>query len=223
MTAWPGAGESLRSRVPGPAGDLDTLVETTRETWRETLAVVCHPHPQYGGSKENKVVYTLARAARELGCHSLRFDFRGVGDSQGGFDDGVGEVEDVLAVLDWAQRTSGCGRWLLMGFSFGAATALRAAMRQTPLGLVTAALPTAYFPQGLPRPDCPWLAVHGGRDDVADTESARMAIAATEPAPEWALLPEAGHFFHGQLSDLRAAVETQVSDWLDGTLVRNNT
>lgn len=213
MFEWPQPGERVQALLPGPAGVLDALVETP-DAPVDAVAVICHPHPQHGGAKTNKVVYTLARSALQAGCAAVRFDFRGVGDSAGTYDQGVGEIEDALAVVQWAQRTSGCERLVLAGFSFGAAVALRAATRDTPVALVTIALPTSYFDEQLPRPNCRWLAVHGDADEVADSEAAKRSLRALAPPPETLWMPEAGHFFHGRLNDLREAVGGQLAEWL---------
>lgn len=213
MTEWPEPGQRLQTTINGPVGLLDALVETP-DSATDTVAVVCHPHPQQGGAKTNKVTYTLARAATQSGCASVRFDFRGVGESEGAFDNGVGEVEDALAVAEWAQATSGCKHLVLAGFSFGSAVALRAAMQRQPIGLITVALPTRYFDNGLPQPACPWYAVHGDADEVADPDVARSALQALSSPPETEWLGEAGHFFHGRLSELRSKVATHLSSWL---------
>lgn len=213
MSLWPQPGQRAHARLSGPAGALDALVELPDAKPR-AVAVVCHPHPQHGGAMTNKVTHTLARAAVEAGCAAMRFDFRGVGNSAGVYDYGVGEVEDALAAARWAQQTSGCDRLLLAGFSFGAAVALRAALRHAPVALVTVALPTAYFDNALPTPDCHWLAAHGSDDDVADPVAARNALCRLSPAPEMVRFADTGHFFHGRLGELRAVVSTRLQQWL---------
>lgn len=213
MAEWPQPGQRVQTSVAGPVGALDALVESP-EAAPDAVAVVCHPHPQHGGAKTNKVTYTLARAASQAGCAAVRFDFRGVGASAGAFDDGFGEVDDALAVAEWAQQASGCDRLILAGFSFGAAVALRAAMRKPPAALVTVALPTAYFDNGPPRPDCPWLAVHGDADDVADPVAAGDVLQALSTPPELVWFAGAKHFFHGRLGELRSAVRDQLLQWL---------
>ena len=92
--------------------------------------VVCHPHPQYGGTMHNKVAHTLARSFVRFGFAALRFNFRGTEGSEGDYDDGVGEVDDALAALDWMRQQHTSGPTWLAGFSFGAAIALRAAVRE---------------------------------------------------------------------------------------------
>ncbi len=114
--------------VQGPAGDLEILV--TRTDNARAVAVICHPHPLHGGTMHNKVVSTLMRAARDQDANTIRFNFRGVGKSAGEHADGVGEVEDCKAVIDWAAgEFPGLPLWL-MGFSFGGYVAAAAASAQ---------------------------------------------------------------------------------------------
>src|ERR1700749_3997764 len=90
--------------IPGPAGAIQALVETPHVLDARHFAVVCHPHPLYGGTLDNKVVYTLARAFEELGAPAVRFNFRGVAASQGKYDDGAGETDDALAVISYGRQ-----------------------------------------------------------------------------------------------------------------------
>lgn len=207
---WPAPGGDTRGTIEGPAGALEVAVEMPEENAR-AAAIICHPHPQHGGALDNKVAFTLARAAREAGLAAVRFNFRGVGDSAGVYDEGRGELDDCRAVAAWA-RDHVPGAPVLAGFSFGAVIALHAAESAETRGLVTVALPVSYFPD-LPRPDCPWLAIHGDADDVADCDEAIRRLKALEPPPEIEILAGAGHFFHGRLSDLRALVAPKLAAW----------
>src|ERR1700752_1724875 len=108
-----------RVSIPGPSGELEALVEDPATGPASRYGVVCHPHPQFGGTMDNKVTHTLARPLQELGVPTVRFNFRGVGRSKGEFADGIGETDDATAVIDWsARRWSGASLWLA-GFSFG--------------------------------------------------------------------------------------------------------
>src|SRR5678816_1332155 len=162
------SGNALRAPVPqavlidGPAGRLEARVEDPSPgSGPRVLGVVCHPHPLYGGTMQNKVVHTLARAMQEVGAATVRFNFRGVGASTGTHDEGRGEIDDAAAVAQWARRRWRCERLWLAGFSFGAAVALQAAPRLAPERLVTVAPPVARL--GLdgmpPRPAADWLIV----------------------------------------------------------------
>ena len=139
-----------------------------------TFAVVCHPHPLHQGTMQNKVAHTLARAALGRGAPTLRFNFRGVGRSAGSHDDGRGETDDALAAIEWMRvRHPGADLWL-MGFSFGAMVALRAAAQAEPTRLVTVAPAVARFlPDHPASPTMPWLLVQGGADELVDAAEVR--------------------------------------------------
>ncbi|MFO7278462.1 MAG: alpha/beta hydrolase, partial [Pseudomonadota bacterium] len=119
-------------RLDGPAGVLEALLEEPADAVPGRFAVVCHPHPLHGGTMNNKVVHTLARTFNELGIRSLRFNFRGVGASEGSYAEGIGETEDALAVIEWGRVRWPGAEPLLAGFSFGGIVALRAAGRGRP-------------------------------------------------------------------------------------------
>jgi alpha/beta superfamily hydrolase len=192
--------------IQGPAGALEAIVEETAVPG-SSYAVVCHPHPLYGGTMDNKVVTTVARALHETGIPTLRFNFRGVGASAGAFDQGVGETADADAVAAW-----GAARWpdrtlVLAGFSFGAYVALRLAQQRVPRHLITIAPALQRFDAfGMAVPRSPWLVVQGDADDVVDPASVIGWVNGLDPKPRLVVLPGAGHFFHGRLRDLRDAV-----------------
>jgi len=181
------------------------------------FAVVCHPHPLFGGTMDNKVVYTVARACEQLGAPALRFNFRGVAASAGTYDEGRGESDDALAVIAWGrQRWPRVPLWL-GGFSFGGAVALRIAEHAAPERLLLVApgitrLERADFgPARAAQPACPWLIVQGDADDVVPAQAvldwaAQRQPRAGVPHPALTLLPGAGHFFHGRIGELREAV-----------------
>jgi alpha/beta superfamily hydrolase len=197
--------------IPGPAGPLEAVVEDPAGDGGgepPALAVVCHPHPLYQGTLRNKVVHTVARAANRLGAPAVRFNFRGVGASAGAWDEGRGETEDALAVIEWARRRwPGRPLWLA-GFSFGSYVALRAAAQARPAALVTVAPPVQRFPLGqAPAPDMPWLVVQGEADELVDWQAVRAWAEARPRPPELVLLPATSHFFHGRLNELQHAVQ----------------
>lgn len=201
-----------RVTIAGPAGGIEALVELPAEASVDGTApgrfgVVCHPHPLHGGTLDNKVVYTLARAFVELGVPSIRFNFRGVGGSAGGYDEGRGETADALAVIAYGRdRWPGAALWLA-GFSFGGVIALRAAAPSKPQRLVAVAPGvTRVAMDGVGSPGCPWLVVQGDADDVIEPPAVLDWVSRQTPPPVVRVLPGAGHFFHGRLHDLRAAV-----------------
>lgn len=192
--------------IPGPAGPLQALVEDPGGE-RAAIAVVCHPHPLYHGTMTNKVVHTLARVAARLGAAAVRFNFRGVGSSGGAWDEGRGETGDALAVIEWSrQRWPGLPIWL-MGFSFGAYVALRAAPAAQGEALVTVAPPVRRFPlRETAPPEVRWLVVQGEADELTDFREVRDWALGLTPPPELVLLPDTSHFFHGRLGKLQDAV-----------------
>jgi alpha/beta superfamily hydrolase len=194
--------------IAGPAGALEARIEDpTSGSAPPVCGVVCHPHPLYGGTMQNKVVHTVARAMQERGAPTVRFNFRGVGGSAGQYDAGRGELEDALAVCAWARANWGCEALWLAGFSFGAAVALEAAAVVRPAALVTVAPPVGrIIVSAVARPPCPWLVVQGDRDELIDVETVRRWAGEFEIPPRLVELPGAEHFFHGRLGELRAVV-----------------
>jgi alpha/beta superfamily hydrolase len=190
--------------VPGPVGRLEALLERPAEP--AGVAVVCHPHPEGGGTMLNKVVHTLARAFARAGYTTLRFNFRGTGASAGSYDGGVGEVDDALAALEFMRQDRPQGPSWIAGFSFGAAIAIRAAVRVPVDGLISVAPAVRRFAAGLAaQPQCPWLIVQGGADELVDVDDTIAWVNGLDPGPELLVLEGVDHFFHGRLNDLRAA------------------
>jgi hypothetical protein len=169
--------------------------------------VVLHPHSLHGGTLQNKVVHTVARSFTELGARSVRFNFRGVGKSGGAYAEGVGETEDVLAVLTWLRARRPDDAIFLAGFSFGAYVALRAAATFPLAGLLTIAPAVHLYDfDRLAAPQVPWIMFQGERDEVVAAPAVRDWAARQSPPPRLVTFPEAGHFFHQRLHELRAAV-----------------
>ena len=192
-----------RLAVAGPAGSIECLVDLPASAPLGT-AVVCHPHPQHGGTMDNKVVQTLARAFVQLGWRCVRFNFRGTGASQGAWDDGVGEVDDALAVV--AALREPAAPFMLAGFSFGGFVAAAAASRlpeaERPLRLVLVGPSTQK--QQVPPVPADTLVIQGEIDDVVPL-SATLDWARPQSLPV-TVFPGVGHFFHGQLALLRSVV-----------------
>lgn len=186
----------------GSAGHLEGIAHVPDSVIR-TIAVVAHPLPTMGGTMENKVSVTLAKTFAELGCVVLRFNFRGVEGSAGEFTGGDGEEQDMLAVVEYAQEQFGTEFPLLLaGFSFGGYVAARAASKLHPQHLVLAAPAVGRF--AMPEVAANTLVIHGERDDVVPLADA-FDWARPQHLP-MVVLPEAGHFFHGRLTQLRDIV-----------------
>ena len=196
--------------IEGPAGRLEALIEEPADLPLRYAAVVCHPHPLFGGTLHNKVVHTLARALRSGGAATLRFNFRGVGASEGRHDEGVGETADTLAAVAWARARWPSAGLLLAGFSFGAAVAIRAAAAADPRWLISVApaVDRVSF-EGLVIPQCDWLIVQGSADEIVPPESVRSWAARTAPHAQLRMLPGVGHFFHGRLHELQECIREE--------------
>lgn len=195
----------------GPAGELEARLEKPDGPPR-FRAIVCHPHSLYGGSMDNKVVTTLTRACRQAGGVALRFNFRGVGASEGEYDAGRGEAGDFLAARDWlADEYPDLPEWVA-GFSFGSYVAASAVSELNARGTPPAALLLVAPPvhnygfEALEAPGCPVTVVQGEADEVVPPEQVRAWAAETVFRPELLLFAETGHFFHGRLNDLRDLV-----------------
>jgi alpha/beta superfamily hydrolase len=197
-----------RLLLAGTAGELEAVFEVPAEFAGDRVALVCHPHPLFGGTMDNKVVVIAARALQEKGYATLRFNFRGVGQSAGSWDLGRGEAEDALAAARALQERWPAAELLVAGFSFGAYVATQLATRLPVRQLITIAPPVQRFDfSKLAVPQCPWLVIQGDRDELVDHEAVLAWTKALEPAPLVVVLPGAEHFFHGRLNDLRAAVQ----------------
>ena len=185
--------------VAGPAGRIECAVDSPESSPRG-FAVIAHPHPQFGGTLDNKVVQTLARAFVELGYEAWRPSFRGVGQSEGRYDEGRGEVEDLAAVV--AQNND--QRIVLAGFSFGAAMQARLAAHVKPERLVLVG--TAVINFDVPPVPRGSLVIHGEQDTTVPL-AAVLDWARPQDLP-LVVVPGAEHFFHRRLHILRDIVES---------------
>ncbi|MHB1947390.1 MAG: alpha/beta hydrolase [Gammaproteobacteria bacterium] len=191
--------------LPSPAGNLEVIATPAEESHRQSItAIICHPHPLFGGTMNNKVVTTLARTFRELGIATVRFNFRGVGKSTGSHADGVGEVDDLLTVVEWVKKMCPENKLWLAGFSFGGYIAARVATQIPIAQLVTIAPQVSRFTSGeFPPITVPWVLVQGEEDDVISPQEVYAWIETLEHKPVLIRIPGAGHFFHGKLLELR--------------------
>jgi alpha/beta superfamily hydrolase len=202
-----GPPQTERTFIDGPVGQLEAIVETPGDGAVSGCAVVCHPHPQHGGTMHNKVAHSLARSFVAQGFSTLRFNFRGTEASDGDFDDGIGELDDALAALAWMRSRVPAGPFWLAGFSFGAAIAIRAAVETDVSGLISVAPAVSRFANGLQdQPRCPWLVIQGDEDELVAIDETIDWINSLDEGPELLVVQGGEHFFHGKLIVVREAV-----------------
>jgi len=194
--------------IQGPAGVLEALLEIPEQHEFAHIGVVCHPHPLHQGSMHNKVVHTAARALLDIGAPALRFNFRGVGASDGTYGEGLGESNDALAACEWLRARYPATQLVLAGFSFGAMVACHAALPARPVRLIAIAPPPGRTAQLLAGrvPDMPWLVIQGDADAVVAADEVSAWAGGLTPAPKLVILPGVEHFFHGHLTILRQTI-----------------
>jgi len=184
-----------RELVAGPAGRIECAVDAPEGETRGR-ALIAHPHPQFGGTLDNKVVQTLARAFVDLGYESWRPNFRGIGESEGAYDEGRGEVDDLFAVYEKIHPA------VLAGFSFGAAMQAMLATRVKVERMVLVGVAVTNF--DVPRVPAGTLVIHGERDETIPL-AAVLDWARPQELPV-VLVPDADHFFHRKLQVLREII-----------------
>jgi alpha/beta superfamily hydrolase len=204
--------------IAGPAGRLEALLWTVPVADPSLAAVVCHPHPLFGGTMHNKVVYQAAKALHLRAIPVLRFNFRGAGQSEGEHDRGLGEQDDVRAALDYLALEFPRTPILLAGFSFGSVVGLRVGCAdQRVSDLIGLGIPVDRSDLTYLR-DCakPKLLIQGGSDQFGSRANVE-ALYTTLPEPKRLVIVEgAEHFFAGQLEKVRSAIDA----WLDGRYPR---
>ncbi|RYY01899.1 MAG: hypothetical protein EOO53_15625 [Gammaproteobacteria bacterium] len=195
--------------IPGPTGALESILNRGDSdaplSALNGLTIVCHPHPQHGGTMDNKVVTTLMRTYRDLGVHVLRFNFRGVGKSEGVFDNAVGELDDLLAVITWATANFPLSRLLIAGFSFGSSIAARASYSVNELTHLTLVAPPVerYEYDRDSVFNAPLCVIQGDKDERVFAQGVYDWVEHLQSPAELIRYPEASHFFHGYLTNLK--------------------
>lgn len=191
-------------RLPGLVGQLEAVFTMPSSPSTRYVAFIGHPHSLQGGTMNNKVVTTLARVFKDLGIPSLRFNFRGVGQSEGVYDHGIGESEDMLALVKQWQLEQPESRLLFAGFSFGSYVAYRVAAQVQSTALITIAPPVHHYDYKAfePAPN-PWLIIQGDADEVVPAQEVLAFAQDAQPPVPVITFPETGHFFHGKLIALK--------------------
>ncbi len=195
--------------LSGPAGRIEALLEEPEDGEPSEAALVCHPHPAYGGTMHNKVVHRMARALRRSGSAVLRFNFRGVNLSEGAFNGGLGELEDARAALRWLRSNHPGLPYAVAGFSFGAGIALKLGCEAgAPSRLIAAGLPTAFLPGAAFLSGCaaPKYFIQSTRDEYGPRAALEGFIEHVAPPRELHFVEARDHFFAGALDQFEDAV-----------------
>lgn len=196
-------------RFTGEVGDIEACLHLGESEGllheSNAIVVLCHPHPVHGGTMDNKVVTTLMRTYRDLGIHVLRFNFRGVGKSEGEFDQGVGEVRDVIAAARYVQALFPAKKLLLAGFSFGSAMAAQASHQLDNIAHLTLVAPPverySYEQDG--KFGMPVVVIQGDKDERVLAQGVYDWQELLQSPATLIRYPEATHFFHGFLTQLK--------------------
>lgn len=199
--------------IKGPAGHLEVITMRPNESEKSTTGIICHPHPLHGGTMNNKVVTTIAKAFDQLGLKTVRFNFRGVGKSEGKYDDAIGETEDLKTVIQWIKHIYPNDAIWLAGFSFGSYVAAKAANANAAITQLITVAPTVnhYDYYALTAITCPWLIVLGTQDELIPFAEVQ-AFVNNPPVPvKFITIAGASHFFHGRLVELKEALIRELS------------
>ncbi len=202
-----------RQLIPGPAGDLEAVISIKKDA--QMLVVCCHPHPLYGGTMTNKVVHTLHRTFSERNMNTIRFNFRGVGRSHGTYAEGIGEVDDLNAVIRWAKDHWKNLTLALAGFSFGAFVSLKASSHWPLSFLVSVAPPVERFPlEDNDIADCSWVLIQPMADEVVDVKTViQWFESLARKQAKLIKIAEASHFFHGKLLQLKKQLNLALDEF----------
>lgn len=200
--------------LAGPAGRLEAMHWTVADADPPMAALVCHPHPLFGGTMHNKVVFQVARAMHDLGLPVLRFNFRGAGLSEGVHDDGRGEHGDVRAALDWLAEKFPAKPIVLAGFSFGAVVGLDVGCEDERVReLVGLGIPVNRNDLAFLR-ECakPCLFIHGSEDQYGNLDKVREFVASLPEPKRLVVVPGVDHFFTGKIQEVGRAVREWMTE-----------
>ncbi len=194
--------------VNGPTGRLEAILEEPEDRDPIEAALVCHPHPQHGGTMHNKVVYRVARGLRNAGCVVLRFNYRGVNLSEGVYDHGSGEVEDARAALSFLLSRYPSLPLTIAGFSFGSRIALKLGCElKYPRRVIAVGFPTVYTDRSyLATCSVPRVFIQSTNDEFGPLTDLEPVIAALPDPRQLITIPSTDHFFAGALPELESVV-----------------
>lgn len=191
--------------MEGPEGALEISTSWPKAHCKPITGIICHPHPLYGGTMNNKVVTTVAKTFDSLGFKTVRFNFRGVGKSEGSYDEGRGEQEDCETIVHWVKHVVPNDRIYLAGFSFGAYIAAAVANKDPTIARLITIAPvvTNQDYTVLNRIQCPWLIIAAEKDELIDVADVEAFVRQSPLKPGLKIIKDASHFFHGRLSELQ--------------------
>jgi len=204
--------------IPGPSGELEAIFSYVSKKVTH-LAILCHPHPLYGGTMHNKVVYTVAMALNHLGYATVRFNFRGVGRSSGSFNHGIGEQRDVEAVIHHFDQLYPDAIKIVGGFSFGAKVGLMAASRHPRIAGLLAVGVTVDIADFSFLLDCekPKLIIQGTQDQYGSVNTVQDWFQRLREPKKLVFIEGAVHLFDGKLSELKNAIITELPSLMELT------
>jgi uncharacterized protein len=192
--------------IAGPCGRLEMLTrsgDAEDNNLKDWLVVICHPHPQHGGTMHNKVVTTVARAAREQGLDSLRFNYRGVGESEGEYGELEGEREDFRSVIEWVAKETDKSRFILAGFSFGSAIVAmesKDVSETEHIVLIAPPVERYTYPEQF---ITPVSVIQGADDEIVEADGVTDWVRKIQTPYDYYYSSNTSHFFHGKLVELR--------------------
>lgn len=206
--------------INGPVGQLQCLYSTGLNVKQpRATVVICHPHPLYGGTMNNKVVHIINKTFHHAGFNTLRFNFRGVEKSSGTHDHGVGEVDDLMAIVDWLRSQKNVDLIYLAGFSFGAYIATQAVNLSQAQRLLLVAPPVSMYDFSAIHINVPTLVIQGGQDTVVEPQQVRSWVEQQQTTTDYDCqlhwIESAEHFFHGKLNLLRDAIVTHWAEEME--------
>lgn len=202
----------LKTTRPGTFLPKNALKKTSSNHAKSrSWVVISHPHPQFGGTMENKVVTTLVKAYQELGFGTVIYNFRGVGESEGEYAGGDGEQEDLIAVVKWLRQQESVDELVLAGFSFGSYITLSCCNELNADAICTVAPPVSMYNFADLQPSMPWVLIQGGEDEVIEAQEVYDWVQTRETIPNIYWRAQASHFFHRQLIWVREVVKLSFS------------
>ncbi|MEM9102047.1 MAG: alpha/beta fold hydrolase [Pseudomonadota bacterium] len=200
-------------QLPGPSGQIETLINRPSQLKNAKFAaIICHPHPLHGGAMTNKVVHTVAKTIEEKGGISIRFNFRGVGRSDGTFAKGEGEIDDLYAVFQWLKTQLPNINIILAGFSFGAYVSAMAHNLMKPKLLISLAPPVKRFDfDNFERPSGYWQVIAAEKDELVELLEIEKWLQRTGKPDDYQVIQDSSHFFHGKLNILKDKIDDAIS------------